>query len=50
MGRDPSVNFDRTDYLGHYPDVANAQVNPLNHFLAFGQHEGRASLADGAGA
>jgi hypothetical protein len=28
-------------YLTKYPDVAQAQVNPLAHFLYSGQHEGR---------
>ena len=46
-GRDPSVNFDTTDYLAHYPDVAAAHVNPLAHFLNFGIHEGRLAFADG---
>jgi hypothetical protein len=46
-GRDPSGNFDTTDYLGHYVDVANAHINPLIHFLQFGQAEGRSQFADG---
>jgi hypothetical protein len=46
-GRDPSVNFDTTDYLSHYADVANAQINPLIHFLQNGQFEGRSPFADG---
>ena len=35
-GRDPSGNFDTTDYLSHYTDVVNAHINPLIHFLQFG--------------
>ena len=46
-GRDPSVNFDTTEYLNHYPDVAAAQINPLVHYLQFGIHEGRSTFADG---
>jgi serralysin len=46
-GRDPSVNFDTTDYLGHYPDVAAAQTDPLVHFLRFGAFEGRSAFPDG---
>jgi hypothetical protein len=41
------VNFDTTDYLAAYADVAAAQVDPLVHFLHFGQHEGRSTSADG---
>ena len=44
---DPSVGFDTTAYLAAYPDVAAAGVNPLVHFLQFGQHEGRSAFADG---
>ena len=46
-GRDPSVGFDTASYLAAYPDVAAAQVNPLEHYLAFGVHEGRSAFADG---
>ena len=46
-GRDPSVAFDTTSYLAAYPDVAAADVNPLQHFLQFGMHEGRSAFADG---
>jgi hypothetical protein len=46
-GRDPSPNFDTTDYLSHYADVANAHINPLIHFLQYGQAEGRSPFADG---
>jgi hypothetical protein len=46
-GRDPSVNFDTTDYLSHYPDVAAAHVDPLLHYLQTGIHEGRSAFADG---
>ena len=46
-GRDPSVNFDTTSYLAAYHDVAAANINPLMHFLAFGQQEGRSAFAGG---
>ena len=41
------MNFDTTDYLSHYADVAAAHVDPLLHFLQTGLHEGRSSFADG---
>jgi hypothetical protein len=46
-GRDPSIGFDTGAYLAACPDVATANVNPLAHFLQFGQHEGRSAHADG---
>jgi glycosyltransferase involved in cell wall biosynthesis/SAM-dependent methyltransferase len=33
--------FDRDYYLKHYPDVANAGVDPLKHFFETGWREGR---------
>lgn len=33
--------FDRDYYLEHYPDVANAGVDPLKHFFETGWREGR---------
>ena len=30
----------------HYPDIAAAQVNPLNHILVFGLAEGRSAFPD----
>ena len=33
--------FDPSYYLAHNPDVAAAGVDPLQHFLTFGWHEGR---------
>jgi glycosyltransferase involved in cell wall biosynthesis len=38
-------DFSRKHYLGMYPDIAKAGVEPLNHFLAHGMAEGRHSLA-----
>jgi len=46
-GRDPSTSFDTDAYLAAYPDVAAAHINPLQHFLQFGIHEGRSPFADG---
>ena len=40
-GLDPSPEFSTKFYLQHYPDVANANINPLLHFLDFGQTEAR---------
>jgi hypothetical protein len=31
----------------HYPDVANAHINPLTHFLQHGLNEGRSPFGDG---
>jgi hypothetical protein len=42
-----SAGFDTGDYPSHYLDVATAHINPLTHFLAFGQAEGRSLFADG---
>ena len=33
--------FDYAYYLQHYPDVAAAHVDPLQHFQSLGWHEGR---------
>ena len=33
--------FDTAFYLNEYPDVANAQISPLAHYLNFGWKEGR---------
>lgn len=50
LGDDPSPNFDTKAYLIHNPDIAAAGVDPLAHFLQFGQAEGRqAYAAMGAG-
>jgi hypothetical protein len=32
-GRKPSAAFDPLDYLDDFPDVAEAGVNPLVHFM-----------------
>ncbi len=33
--------FDRNDYLARYPDVAEAGMDPLEHFIIHGINEGR---------
>lgn len=40
-GNDPSVKFDTTLYLVHNPDVKAAGIDPLLHYLQYGQAEGR---------
>lgn len=37
-----AVGFDANFYLARNPDVASAGIDPLQHFQAFGWHEGRA--------
>jgi glycosyltransferase involved in cell wall biosynthesis len=37
----PSQNFDGKWYLDTYPDVRQAHVNPLIHYIRFGRMEGR---------
>lgn len=43
-GRAASAYFDTAWYLASNPDVAAAGVNPLEHFLVYGQHEDRQPL------
>ena len=38
---DKGVVFDATFYLTMYPDIANCGMDPQQHFLMHGQHEGR---------
>ena len=35
-------NFDAKFYLYHYPDIAQARVDPADHYLEYGRFEGRA--------
>lgn len=42
-GRDPSALFSVYAYLNRNPDVAKANMNPLTHYLKYGQKEGRAA-------
>src|ERR1019366_4174003 len=41
LGLDPNDHFSSRYYLGTYPDVAAAKLNPLWHYIAHGQFEGR---------
>ena len=40
-GRDPGPLFSTRAYFETYPDVADAGVNPLVHYLLYGRNEGR---------
>ncbi|HEX3881331.1 MAG TPA: hypothetical protein VHW66_01610 [Stellaceae bacterium] len=40
--RDPCAWFSVAEYLTAHPDVAEAQWNPLVHYLLYGKEEGRA--------
>ena len=41
IGYDPSVCFNSIEYLKRNPDVFEAKINALAHFLTHGFHEGR---------
>lgn len=41
LGYDPSPEFKTDWYLAQHPDVNRQNLNPLYHFLRFGQKEGR---------
>ena len=43
-GYNPSQHFDSAWYMENYPDVAESEysINPLVHYIKFGQSEGRA--------
>lgn len=43
INRDPSPQFSTQAYLKAYPDVVDTALNPLYHFLKWGQKEGRVS-------
>jgi hypothetical protein len=43
---DPSLFFSVNWYLQTYPDVKQAGINPLQHFVTFGIDEGRKGQAD----
>lgn len=43
--RDPSAWMDTSAYLTNNQDVAAAQMNPLQHYLIYGIHEGRTITA-----
>lgn len=40
-GRNPSAGFSTDGYLKANPDVREAGLNPLSHYLKFGRSEGR---------
>lgn len=44
-GLDPSKEFLIEPYMQANPDIADAGVNPLAHFLAHGRHEGRKAIS-----
>ncbi len=46
-GRDPSLVFSDAKYLAANPDVAAARLDPLLHYLAYGQAEGRMTFLSG---
>ena len=37
----PSLNFDGDFYLNCYPNIKKQDFNPLFHFIAYGQDEGK---------
>lgn len=39
-------DFSTRAYLDYYPDIAQAPINPLHHYLAYGVAEGRRNLSD----
>ena len=44
-GNNPSILFDTLFYLRRYPDVLDAGINPLYHFIDSGEKEGRIPIA-----
>lgn len=40
-GYDPSVDFNGNKYLSNYLDVADTKMNPLLHYLKYGEKENR---------
>lgn len=45
-GYNPSQFFNTAGYLRRAPDVANAEMNPLLHFIRYGMEEGRTGWSD----
>ena len=45
--RDPSLLFSDSKYLAGYPDVQAARIDPLQHFIQYGQVEGRMAFLSG---
>ena len=44
-GLPPSPSFDGARYLQTYPDIRDAGVNPLLHYIRHGENEGRVAFA-----
>ena len=44
-GRNPGPGFDSAYYLQHNPDVVESGINPLVHYLKFGEKEQRSTKA-----
>jgi glycosyltransferase involved in cell wall biosynthesis/SAM-dependent methyltransferase len=44
VGRVAADDFDEKYYLRRYADVANAGIDPYEHFVSFGRPEGRSGL------
>ncbi|MDM0028701.1 glycosyltransferase [Variovorax saccharolyticus] len=38
---EPSAKISTRSYIGRYPDIRRAGLNPLVHWLRYGKHEGR---------
>lgn len=45
-GSNPNAVFKTSEYLAANPDVAQAGVNPFQHYLQHGVHEGRSPSSD----
>lgn len=48
-GLHPNPGFDPAWYLSHYPDVAGAGISALQHYVEYGQFEGRYTDAESFG-
>ncbi len=44
-GRNPSAAFSTSRYRQAHPDIAAANINPLQHYLEYGYAEGRARFS-----
>ena len=47
QGRDPSLLFSASKYLAAYQDVAATGINPMLHYITYGQAEGRMAFLPG---
>lgn len=43
LGHNPSEYFNTNFYLQTYPDIAQAKICPLVHYVSYGKQEGRRS-------